>query len=272
MNKFFRIINSKFHTKMSIVYLLLRLSVIFVIVDQIQSRNYENIFLCLLTLILFLVPSFIERRIHIDIPDTLETIILLFIFSAEILGEIKSYYLLFPYWDALLHSINGFLAAALGLSLINILNKNDKFSISLSPLFVALVAFCFSMTIGVIWELFEFTMDQCFGYDMQKDTFLTSFQSILLNTGGVNVPVKVDIQSIVVNNEPWKAYIDLGLIDTMMDLMVNFIGAIIFSIFGYYYIKHKGHGNFLKRFILNPYPRDKQVIENNVSENQAKDQ
>ena len=250
MKKLLISINPKTMISIKTVYLLLRLSVIFVIIDQIQSKDYENIFLCILTLVLFLVPSFIEKRIHIDIPDTLETIILLFIFSAEILGEINAYYLIFPYWDTLLHTINGFLAAALGLSLIDILNKNDKFAISLSPVFVALVAFCFSMTIGVIWELFEFSMDNFLGFDMQKDTFITSFQSVLLNPDGNNVPIKVNIEDLSVNGAAWQGYLDLGLIDTMMDLLVNFIGAATFSIFGYFYIKHRGTGNFLNRFII----------------------
>jgi hypothetical protein len=240
----------KKYSWISLVYLLLRLSVVLVIIDQIRSRDYENIFLCVLTLILFLIPSFIEKKIHIDIPDTLETIILLFIFSAEILGEIKEYYILFPYWDTILHTLNGFLAAAIGLSLIDILNKNDRFSISLSPVFVALVAFCFSMTIGVVWELFEFSMDSFFGLDMQKDTYVTTIQSVLLNPNSRNVPVKVDVQSIAVNGETWKSYVDIGLIDTMMDLLVNFIGATVFSTIGYFYIKHRGKDNFLKRFIL----------------------
>ena len=249
MKKIRLLLSRKKNKGLSIIYLLLRLSVILVILDQIKTRNYENIFLCILTLILFTIPSFIEKRINIDIPDTLEVIILLFIFSAEILGEINSYYLIFPYWDTTLHTINGFLAAAIGLSLIDILNKNDKFTISLSPVFVALVAFCFSMTIGVLWELFEFAMDQFLGYDMQKDTYLTSFQSVLLNKEGLNVPVKVNVESLTLNGEPWKAYIDLGLIDTMIDLFVNFIGAAVFCVFGYFYIKQRGKGNFLKRFI-----------------------
>ena len=235
----------------SVVYLLLRLSVILVMLDQLQNKNYENVFLCILTLILFLVPSFIEKRVHIDIPDTLETIILLFIFSAEILGEINSYYLIFPYWDTVLHTLNGFLSAAIGFSLIDILNKNDRFSITMSPVFVALVAFCFSMTIGVVWEFFEFGMDQFVGTDMQKDTFITSIQSILLNSDvHRNVPVRMNIDSVVVNGTALKGYIDIGLIDTMMDLIVNFIGAVIFSTFGYFYIKHRGKGKFLKRFIV----------------------
>jgi hypothetical protein len=207
--------------------------------------------------VLFLVPSFIEKRIHIDIPDTLEVIILLFIFSAEILGEIQEYYILFPYWDTVLHTINGFLAAAIGFSLIDILNKNDRFAISLSPVFVALVAFCFSMTIGVLWEFFEFGVDQLLGYDMQKDTFVQSINTVLLNPNGANVPVHVNIQSLIVNGEPWSAYIDLGLYDTMMDLIVNFIGAAVFSVFGYFYIKRRGKGFFLKGII----PRLKTKIE-----------
>jgi hypothetical protein len=244
------------HKPIEIVYLILRLSVILVIIDQLKARNYENIFLCVLTLILFFIPSFIEKRIHIDIPDTLETIILLFIFSAEILGEIKSYYLLFPYWDTILHTLNGFLAAAIGLSLIDILNKHDRFAISLSPVFVSLVAFCFSMTMGGLWELFEFSMDHFFGFDMQKDTYIAAVNSILLNPEGSNSPVKVTIDQLVVNGKPWKSYIDIGLIDTMMDLLVNFIGATVFSIFGYFYVKHRGKGNFLKRFILRRYNKE----------------
>jgi len=249
MNKFFKSLKRDGHIGLHVIYFILRLLVVLVAIDQLRSRNFENLFLCILTLVLFLVPSFIEKRIHIDIPDALEVIILLFIFSAEILGEIQEYYILFPYWDTVLHTINGFLAAAIGFSLIDILNKNDKFAISLSPVFVALVAFCFSMTIGVLWEFFEFGVDHLTGYDMQKDTFVHSFTSVLLNPEGTNVPVKVNVQSLVVNGEPWDAYIDLGLYDTMMDLIVNFIGAAVFSIVGYFYIKGRGKAFFIKGII-----------------------
>ena len=252
MKKFLSNFNKDGHAGVSIVYLVLRFSVLIVIIDQLRSHNFENIFLCILTLVLFLVPSFIEKKIHIDIPDTLETIILLFIFSAEIMGEIKAYYIVFPYWDTILHTLNGFLAAAIGLSLIDILNKNDRFAISLSPVFVALVAFSFSMTIGVIWEFFEFFMDQFLGFDMQKDTYITAFQSVLLNPEAHNVPIKVKVDQVIVNGQTWRGYIDLGLIDTMMDLLVNFIGAMVFSIFGYFYIKNRGKSRFLEQFILEP--------------------
>ena len=95
---------------------------------------------------------------------------LLFIFSAEILGEISSFYVLFPFWDTTLHTLNGFLAAAIGFSLVDLLNRSDRVKFDLSPLFLSITAFCFSMTIGVLWEFFEFAMDQFFALDMQKDT------------------------------------------------------------------------------------------------------
>jgi hypothetical protein len=200
----------------------LRVFVVGVLAAQILNGNFENVFLCVLTLVLFTLPSFFERHMKIDVPDTFEAIILLFIFAAEILGEISEYYISVPGWDTMLHTINGFLAAAIGFALIDILNREDKFAISMSPMFVALVAFCFSMTIGVLWEFFEFGMDMLFGMDMQKDTII-------------------------------NGVVDIGLIDTMKDLLVNFAGAIVFSVGGYFYIKYRGagrSGRFIRRFIL----------------------
>ena len=144
------------------LYVVLRLAVLVILVAQFLNRNFENVFLCILTLVLFLVPTFIERKIHVDLPDTLEVIILLFIFAAEILGEIQAYYITFPYWDTMLHTLNGFLCAAIGFALVDILNRSERFSITLSPLFLAITAFCFSMTVGVLWEFFECLMDQLF--------------------------------------------------------------------------------------------------------------
>ena len=93
------------------VYFLLRLSVILVLIAQVFNRNFENVFLCVLTLFLFTVPTILERRLRIDIPNTLEIIILLFIYAAEILGEIQAFYLYIPNWDTMLHTMNGFLCA-----------------------------------------------------------------------------------------------------------------------------------------------------------------
>ena len=233
------------------VYVVLRLLVLLVMVAQIFNKDYFNVFLCLLTLVLFTIPSLVEHRLHIDVPDTLEVIILLFVFSAEILGEIRAYYLQFPYWDTMLHTISGFLMAAIGFSLIDILNRSEKVALNLAPVFVGLFAFCFSMTVGVLWEFFEFGMDRYFGMDMQKDTVISQVTSVELNPERKNVPVTVPVESLVVNGEEWDlgGYLDIGIIDTMKDLFVNFIGAVVFSIIGVCYIKGRGKGSFVRRFI-----------------------
>ena len=96
----------KEHPRLAAVYVVLRVLVVLVMIAQIFNGNFENVFLCVLTLALFTLPSFIERTIRIDVPDTLEVIILLFIFAAEILGEIRAYYIYFPHWDTMLHTPN----------------------------------------------------------------------------------------------------------------------------------------------------------------------
>lgn len=237
------------HPVLFAAYVILRALVIAVMVLQVFNREYYDVFLCALTLLLFTIPSFVERRLHIDVPNTLEVIILLFIFSAEILGEIQEYYLIFPFWDTMLHTINGFLMAAIGIAMVDILNRSRKFKVRLSPLFVAVVAFCFSMTIGVLWEFFEYGMDCFFHMDMQKDTVISSVTSVMLNPEGRNAAVTVPIESVVINGEPWEGYIDVGLHDTMKDLLVNFIGAVIFSLIGMLYIMGRGKGKFAPKFI-----------------------
>ena len=239
------------------VYIVLRLAVILVLIAQFFKGNFENVFLCILTLILFLVPTFIERKIHVDLPDTLEIIIMLFIFAAEILGEIQAYYITFHYWDTMLHTINGFLCAAIGFALVDILNRSERFSIQLSPLFLAITAFCFSMTIGVLWEFFECTMDQFFFLDMQKDTVVNTISSVMLDPAGGNHPTIIrDITDVIVVTADGAqhalglgGYLDIGILDTMKDLFVNFIGAVIFSIIGYFYVKSRGKGRFARRCI-----------------------
>lgn len=238
------------------VYLVLRLLVILVMVAQFFNGNFENVFLCILTLILLLLPTVLERRLQIDLPNTLEIIIMLFIFAAEILSEIQAYYTAFPYWDTMLHTLNGFLCAAIGFSLVDLCNRHERFSLSLSPVFMAIVAFCFSMTIGVLWEFFECAMDQFFLLDMQKDTVINSISSVLLDPTGRQRPFAIhDITDLIVvaNGEQIPlglgGYLDIGLLDTMNDLLVNFIGAAVFSFLGYFYVKNRGKGRFTRSFI-----------------------
>lgn len=223
------------HRSSFFVYVFLRTLVLITMVLQILNKNYENAFLCILTLFLMIVPSFIQVEFKIELPSTLEIIILLFIFSAEILGEIQSFYIKIPMWDTILHTLNGFLAAAIGFSLVDLMNKDTRIKFQLSPLFMAIVAFCFSMTIGVVWEFFEFGMDTFAGLDMQKDTIVNHITSVILDPTKSNIPITIDgIKEVIINGKALGVggYIDIGLIDTMYDLFVNFIGAFVFSIFG----------------------------------------
>ena len=246
----------KTHKKAFAIYVILRLLVIITLILQLLNRNYENVFLCVLTLILFLIPSFIESRFKLDLPETLEIVVLLFIFSAEILGEIQNFYNVFSKWDTILHTINGFLCAAIGFSLIDILNRYEKFHLNLSPLFVAIVGFCFSMTIGVLWEFFEYGADKYFKTDMQKDQIVENIYSVSLNEEGLNVPVKVeDITETHIMTEDGTyvingGYLDIGLIDTIGDLLVNFLGAIIYCTIGYVYVKKRDEGSIAGKFIV----------------------
>ncbi len=242
------------------VYILLRLSVVAIMIIQFFNKNYNDVFLCMLTLVMFLVPGFIERRLQIEMPNALQIVVLLFIYAAEILGEIRGFYLSYPYWDTMLHTLNGFLMAAIGFSLIDILNRIEKIHFKLSPLFVAIVAFCFSMTIGVMWEFFEFGMDQYTLTDMQKDTMYQTVSTVMIHPEGKNIPVVIeDIEKTVISGSingikqdivVKNGYIDLGIYDTMEDLWVNFLGAFVFSVLGWLYIKTRGKGSLIKHFII----------------------
>lgn len=258
MNNFYKKIKKtiKNSSKASLtVYIILRILVIVCMIRELMIGNIENALLCILSLILFLVPATIEETFKIDFPTILEIIILLFIFSAEILGEIHNFYGIFENFDDALHTLNGFLAASIGFSLVYLLNENSK-NFKLSPIFVSLVAFSFSMTIGVAWEFFEYSMDNIFGMDMQKDEYVYNINTVTLDPEISNKVIKIDDidKTIIYNNgnkTTLNGYLDIGLHDTMNDLIVNFIGAFVFSIFGYLYIlndkKYKVAGKFLTK-------------------------
>ena len=252
------------HKSSFIVYFTLRALVIVMLILQLLNRNYENVFLCVLTLLLLVIPSLVQITFKVELPTTLEIIILVFIFAAEILGEISEFYLMFPFWDTVLHTLNGFLAAAIGFSLVDLLNRSEKAVFQLSPLFTAIVAFCFSMTIGVIWEFFEFGMDMFFGYDMQKDTVIHAIRSVTLDPSGHNIPYVIKgIADTAVNGQELGlgGYLDIGLIDTMQDLIVNFIGALVFSIIGFFYVKNRGKGSVAGSFIPRRKAKDRDFLK-----------
>lgn len=223
-----------------VVYWVLRLAVIAALVLSIVQQEYESAWVCVLSLVLMLLPRFVQENFRIELPSALEIIILVLIFAGEILGELGNYFFYFPNWDTLLHTTSGFVSAAFGYSMVDLLNRNKPEHIQLSPLYLSLVSFCFSMTIGVIWEFFEFGMDNLFHLDMQKDTVLHAFSSVSLDTTNSNIPVRLEnITDVAVNGESLGlgGYLDIGLYDTMEDLLVNFVGALTFSIIGYFSAK-----------------------------------
>ncbi len=240
-----------------LVYTGLRILVIATLVLQLFNRNYENVFLCILTLFLMILPSAVQATFKVSFPTPLEIIMLCFIFAAEILGEISSFYMRFQYWDTILHTLNGFICAGIGFSLVDIMNKQKKYKFEMSPAFLAITAFCFSMTIGVLWEFFEYSMDSLWNLDMQKDTIITEIYSTIPQVlgNGKNITI-TDIKEVVIDGQVLDVggYLDIGLIDTMNDLIVNFIGASVFSALGYLCIKRKD----MKHVILGLIPESKE--------------
>lgn len=248
LKKYFKSFDYKHNKLTVIVYVLLRVAVLAALVLNLLKGEYENVFLCVLTLFLFLMPFIIEEQFNISISPSMQIIILLFIFSAEILGEIQSFYLKFEYWDVILHTINGFLMGAIGFSLIDLLNTSEKISIKLTPFFVVFTAFCFSMTIGVMWEFFEFGMDKVLLTDTQKDTWVETVRTV--EFGKTNKVETFNIESVEVNGKKWPGYLDIGLNDTMNDMIVNFLGAITFSVLGYISLIKRGKQGIEKLLIV----------------------
>ncbi len=253
-----------------IVYSILATIVVGILVRSVFIGSYQNAALCALSLFLFMLPGFAQRKFGFELPSTLEIIVLCFIFAAEILGEIRCYYVMYPGWDTLLHTVNGFLCAAIGFALVDMFNRSEQMSFKLSPVYMALVAFCFSMTVGVVWEFFEFGMDSIFGLDMQKDTVVGAFSSVTLDPEQANNAQRVtDITKTFIHTASGEVitieggYLDIGINDTMKDLLVNFVGAVVFSTIGFFYVRSRGHGRFARHFI----PKVKTDGEDNDKDN-----
>lgn len=247
--------------KTAVVFFILQGLIVAVGVRSVMLGNYQNAMLCLLSLVLFFIPAFVERKLGIDVPPLLEASVYLFIFAAEILGEISSFYIKFPHWDDMLHTANGFLCAALGFSLVEIFNRSKKIGFKLSPFFLAVVAFCFSMTVGVLWEFFEWGADNLVQTDMQKDSVVEFVASTKfdLTESNISVPISEIEDTVIITKDGKeyslsdygiKGYMDIGLNDTMHDLLVNFIGAISFSVIGYIYVKTRGRKNKFAKSLI----------------------
>lgn len=242
--------------KVFMLYFLLRALVLITLVRSAFLGHYEHMMLCVLTLLLLLLPSLIEHTLDIELPDLLESIILLFIFAAEILGEIDAFYIRIPFWDTILHTIWGFLCAGIGFALFDILNRSDSSKIKLTPLYMAISAIAFSMCIGACWEIFEYFADCFIGVDMQKDTLVQGINTVWLDPTNSNITIPVrDIVSSQINLASGEVipipggYLDIGIHDTMADLIVNLIGALVFAVLGFAYVKTRDHNSFAARFI-----------------------
>lgn len=236
------------------VYILMGLITVAVIVLSALDGNYESIFTALLSLVLFMIPTFVEESFRIKLPTVLEIVAVLFVFCANILGEIGEFYTRFPFWDDMLHYVSGFIFAAFGFALVDILNRNKNVEFHLSPLFMALMALCFSVTVGVVWEFFEFSMDFLFHTDMQKDTIIDAIFSAKLNeTGQSPFPIEGIADTVITTDSgevyTLKGYLDVGLFDTMKDLFIDFAGAFLFCSFGYLYSSNSRKGRIAKQFV-----------------------
>lgn len=191
-----------------------RVLLIFAIVRDIFIKDYDGIFIVVLTLVLTFYPNILERRFRVYLPSFIQVIITLFIFAAQYLGEIRNFYERFWWWDIMLHTTSGFILGIIGFMFVYLLNKNYDTNVTLSPIFIALFAFCFAVMIGVLWEVYEFSMDRLVGFNMQK--FREAGQD--------------------------------GLVDTMLDLIVDSIGAFVVSVLGYLNIKENKQLSLSKVF------------------------
>jgi hypothetical protein len=201
---------------LSIIYIITRIAVS--PSEAASVENYEKLksdyvlmlIQCFLGLVVMMIPSIIERRRAIDIPDSMEILYFVFLYLAIYLGEVRNFYYLVPHWDTILHAFSGGMLGAMGFSLVNLLNKSDRVQFDLSPFFIALFAFCFALAAGAIWEIYEYTVDATLGLNMQKFALADGTQ--LVGHGALS--------------------------DTMYDFIVDALSALIISILGYYSIKN----------------------------------
>lgn len=177
---------------------------------KVRSDYVLMLLQCILGIIVMFIPSFVEHKLSIDIPNNMEITYFIFLYCAIYLGEVRNFYYLIPYWDVILHAFSGAMLGALGFSLVCYFNDTDFFEINLSPFFIALFAFCFALAAGVVWEIYEFLADSLIGTNMQK--FIIADGTVLVGHAALK--------------------------DTMKDLIVDAISSLIITIIGYCTIKN----------------------------------
>lgn len=176
-----------------------------------QKSDYVLMLLqCILGIVAMNLPSFINKKFHVTIPNNTIIAYLIFLYAAIVLGEVRSFYYRFQYWDSVLHAFSAGMLGSLGFDIVNVLNKSKETKINLSPFFVALFAFCFAVSIGVLWEIYEFSFDGILHLNMQK--------------------FRLEDGTNLIGREALK--------DTMDDLIIDCLGALTTSTIGYFALKH----------------------------------
>lgn len=231
-----------------VVYLVLNLFVVIAMIVSIVQGDGKHVVACLKVCIMFLIPWLIEWKFKIEISALFILLVQVFMYAAIILGELNSYYMKYPYWDTILHTINGFLCASVGFMLVNRIVEHTKSKLSIKPIYTVVFAFCLSMTVGVMWEFYEFGMDNICNSDMQKDTIIHTIKSAKLSQEGQSLTILKDVTDVSINGENLNlgGYLDIGLYDTMGDLFYNLVGTLIFCFIGYYVTKKESEHKLVK--------------------------
>ena len=196
-------------------YLLLRIISGDTVPESPGGRGREDYVLmllqCLLGVAAILLPVRLMRRWDVEIPRVMFLLYIAFLYCAIFLGEVRSFYYNVPHWDTVLHIFSGGMLGTLGFSMIAIFNNTERIPLNLSPLFVAVFAFCFALALGAVWEIYEFAAD-CF--------LATNMQKFALDNGTALVG-------------------QAALRDTMKDLIVDALGAVGASAVGYISLKYE---------------------------------
>ena len=178
--------------------------------EKVKSDYALMLLQCILGIIVMFIPSAVERRLRIDIPNKMEVMYFIFLYCAIYLGEVRNFYYVIPYWDSILHAFSGAMLGALGFSFVSYFNDMEVLETHLSPFFVALFAFCFALAAGAVWEIYEFSVDSMFGTNMQK--FILADGTVLVGQAALR--------------------------DTMKDLIVDALSALAVTVIGYYSVKN----------------------------------
>lgn len=179
---------------------------------DMQRADYTLMLIqCVAGIVVMMIPSIIEHRWSVPIPNFIYILYYIFLYCAVYLGEVRSFYYKIPHWDTILHAFSGAMLGALGFILVSLLNNHTKVGVHLSPFFVALFAFCFALAAGTVWEIYEFTVDSIMQLNMQK--YLTEAGEVLIGRA--------------------------ALMDTMTDIITDAAAALVVSVAGYFSIRRE---------------------------------